>query len=155
MADEGRVTVTVKGDGGAPWIVYRGNTNAEVLALMNDQDGANVGRLAAQISGELHSFVNLERGGVATKDARIEQAVTSPTPPQFAQQSQQGFAAAATTPPPAFAQQAAPAAGPVAPVCQHGPMTYREGTSARGPWKAYFCPTPKGTPGQCPAQFQR
>ena len=39
--------------------------------------------------------------------------------------------------------------------CAHGAMVYREGTSAKGPWKAYFCPTPKGTPGQCAAEFQR
>nr|SBO90589.1 Phage protein [Nonomuraea gerenzanensis] len=24
--------------------------------------------------------------------------------------------------------------------CQHGEMTYRTGTSAKGAWKAYFCP---------------
>lgn len=53
-------------------------------------------------------------------------------------------------------QQAAPSfANPAtaAPACQHGPMVYREGQSAKGPWKAYFCPTPKGTPGQCDAKF--
>ena len=36
-----------------------------------------------------------------------------------------------------------------APTCVHGPRTYRTGTSTRGPWAAWFCPTPKGTPGQC------
>ncbi len=40
-----------------------------------------------------------------------------------------------------------------APTCQHGAMTHRTGTSARGDWTAYFCPTPKGTPGQCKAIF--
>jgi hypothetical protein len=61
-------------------------------------------------------------------------------------------------PPPAFApqQQAAPAApqGP-APSCVHGQMQYRTGNGAKGPWQAYFCPTPKGTPNQCQAQFIR
>jgi hypothetical protein len=37
--------------------------------------------------------------------------------------------------------------------CKHGPMTKREGQSPKGPWKAYMCPTPKGTPDQCPADF--
>ena len=37
--------------------------------------------------------------------------------------------------------------------CAHGAMTARSGQSARGPWKAYMCPTPKGTPDQCKAQF--
>lgn len=29
--------------------------------------------------------------------------------------------------------------------CAHGDRTYRDG----GRWKAWFCPSPKGTPGQC------
>ena len=37
--------------------------------------------------------------------------------------------------------------------CIHGPMTKREGSSAKGPWKAFMCPTPKGTPDQCDAVF--
>lgn len=53
---------------------------------------------------------------------------------------------------PAAAPAAAPAGGKT---CAHGEMTYREGQSARGPWKGYFCPTPKGTPGQCKAEFLR
>lgn len=38
--------------------------------------------------------------------------------------------------------------------CIHGPMTYREGTGARGPWKGWFCPEPKGSPNACKAVFQ-
>lgn len=37
--------------------------------------------------------------------------------------------------------------------CPHGLMTFREGVSARGAWKGYFCPLPKGAPGQCKAEF--
>ena len=72
-------------------------------------------------------------------------------PPAFAQQTQQQYAQAATAGAPAPA-----AAGGAAPqFCSHGAMTYREGQGAKGPWKAYFCPTPKGTPNQCQAQFIR
>jgi hypothetical protein len=39
--------------------------------------------------------------------------------------------------------------------CKHGEMTFRNGTSAKGPWKGYFCPSPKGTPDQCEPQFIR
>ena len=39
------------------------------------------------------------------------------------------------------------------PTCNHGSMTYREGVSAKGPWKAYMCPAPKGAPDQCKAVF--
>lgn len=39
--------------------------------------------------------------------------------------------------------------------CKHGEMTFRTGQSAKGPWKGYFCPSPKGTPDQCEPQFIR
>lgn len=37
--------------------------------------------------------------------------------------------------------------------CNHGAMTPRTGSGAKGPWKGYFCPTPKGTPDQCSPVF--
>jgi hypothetical protein len=54
--------------------------------------------------------------------------------------------------PPVPAQQAPPSD---APSCVHGAMIRRTGTHAtRGPWAGWFCPTPKGTPDQCKAQFE-
>lgn len=59
----------------------------------------------------------------------------------------------------AVIKQAFPGATPVAspagdaPSCVHGPMTFRTGQGAKGPWKGYFCPTPKGTPNQCDPIF--
>lgn len=41
------------------------------------------------------------------------------------------------------------------PACKHGPMVARSGQGAKGPWSGHFCPTPKGTPDQCPPQFAR
>ena len=35
------------------------------------------------------------------------------------------------------------------PACKHGNMTHRSGTGAKGPWRAWMCPAPKGTPDQC------
>ena len=82
------------------------------------------------------------------------QAPAQPTPDAWAQQAQQG-------PPPAWAGQA-PAAAPApaaagGKVCAHGPMTFKQGVSNKTgkPWSAWFCPTPKGTPGQCEAEFVR
>jgi hypothetical protein len=41
-----------------------------------------------------------------------------------------------------------------APGCKHGPMIYRESKpGAAKAWRAYFCPTPKGTPDQCEPQW--
>lgn len=33
--------------------------------------------------------------------------------------------------------------------CPHGWMQLKSGNGAKGPWSAYMCPTPKGTPDQC------
>ena len=33
--------------------------------------------------------------------------------------------------------------------CRHGAMSFREGTSAKGPWKGYMCAAPKGAPDKC------
>lgn len=60
---------------------------------------------------------------------------------------------------PAPAAWDAPAAAPAAfgaaatQMCDHGPMTPRTGVGAKGPWRGWFCPTAKGTPGQCKAIF--
>ena len=39
------------------------------------------------------------------------------------------------------------------PQCEHGDRTYKTGTGAKGPWAAWFCGTPKGTPDQCAPQW--
>lgn len=46
--------------------------------------------------------------------------------------------------------------GPTSKTCSHGLMSKRVGAGAKGPWKAYMCPSPKGTPDQCePAWVRR
>lgn len=47
------------------------------------------------------------------------------------------------------AAPAAAAAEPGAKVCKHGPMSFKTGTSARGPWQGYMCPSPKGAIDKC------
>ena len=56
--------------------------------------------------------------------------------------------------------QPAAAPAPAGQSCVHGAMTYREAkqfVTKNGQqvpkWKGYFCPTPKGTAGQCEPQF--
>jgi hypothetical protein len=46
---------------------------------------------------------------------------------------------------------AAPTVAPVGSgnICKHGPMTYKEGVSAKGPWKGYMCTAPKGAVDKC------
>lgn len=38
---------------------------------------------------------------------------------------------------------------PTSRTCKHGEMSKRTGSGAKGPWKAFMCPSPKGTPDQC------
>ena len=33
--------------------------------------------------------------------------------------------------------------------CKHGPMAYKTGTSSKGAWQGWMCPTPKGAPDKC------
>lgn len=42
-----------------------------------------------------------------------------------------------------------------APTCPHGVRKFGSGVGAKGPWAAYFCPSPKGTPGQCAPDWQK
>lgn len=51
---------------------------------------------------------------------------------------------------PSAPQQGAPSG---APMCAHGERNYVTGNGAKGPWKAWMCPTPKGTPGKCDPEW--
>lgn len=44
-------------------------------------------------------------------------------------------------------------AGSASRTCIHGVMTKRAGEGQYGPYKAFMCPTPKGTPDQCKAIY--
>ena len=33
--------------------------------------------------------------------------------------------------------------------CKHGAMSWKTGTSSKGPWQAWMCPTAKGAPDKC------
>jgi hypothetical protein len=39
--------------------------------------------------------------------------------------------------------------------CKHGSMQYKEGVSAKGPWKGYMCAAPKGAVDKCPTIWVR
>ena len=41
------------------------------------------------------------------------------------------------------------------PQCQHGAKTAKTGSSAKGPWRAWMCPAPKGDPSQCAPDWVR
>ena len=95
----------------------------------------------ADAVAHLEAAYNLAAGGVSVAPAAqpvpAQPVVTHATP-----------AAPATTTP------AAQPAASAAPSCHHGPLVYREAKPGSGKsWRGYFCPSPKGTPDQCPPQF--
>jgi hypothetical protein len=130
MSDDFRLQHSIKTQAG-DMLNVRGATPAEFetalqYAEQNIERIVNLGALARAV-------------GVAG-----DKGLTNPAP---AQQYQSPQAPTATWGAPQTAQ-------PPAPSCAHGAMTFR--TSKQGAakaWKAYFCPTPQGTPNQCEPQF--
>lgn len=85
---------------------------------------------------DLSSLINSVNGSL-----RSLPAASAPTVESVAQQ---------------FNTPAAPAPVVVegqAPTCKHGTMVFRAGTSARGPWRAWMCPAPKGAVDKCEPIF--
>lgn len=123
MTEEWRIQISPKTPSGA-LINIRGNTPEEISALIG-----GVQELAIEI-------LALEKvlGGVVTL-APLSTGTTTGFPTQ----------------PPA-SSPVLPASPPVAsgPTCIHGARKYKTGNSAKGPWTAWMCPTPKDTPDQCP-----
>lgn len=118
-------------------------TNPDQLDAALDALAARVARIAEVESAFKGAAVVAQQMAVTPVAAPPVEA--APPPPAWA----------ATAPPPA-----APAWGPptpaqpvAAPQCQHGARVARTGNSAKGPWRAWMCPTPKGTPGQCEPQW--
>lgn len=73
--------------------------------------------------------------------------------PSFEQAVSNITAGLGATPIASTPQTFTPSTAPVGRSCKHGPMTKRQGSSAKGPWKGWMCPTPKGTPDQCDPVF--
>lgn len=127
-ADEGKVTVTLKGgrDFDAPWVVIHGSDVSNALDQLSDV--------------KLPSL--LEKAWGAGKYFKMFGPAT-PTPAVPATPSGQPAAAAAGQ-------------GGMVKTCPHGQMQPKSGVSATGKaWSGYFCPTPRDTPGQCKPQFDK
>jgi hypothetical protein len=124
----------------APWLNFQAQDTAELQAQLREAFPT----AGAESYAELVAQAFLEYKGVLT--AAI--GLAAPAAPQGASIQSEG-------PAPQWATAAAPAANgaPPAPQCQHGEKVYRSGVGKNGPWTAWFCPSPKGTPGQCKAQF--
>jgi len=114
---------------------------------------------------ELISNINaLVAEGAADAIATLEQVLTGATPVQPSNSAVDivanalGGTVISETPTTGFAPvppppSAAPSTSAGQVSCSHGSMIGRKGNGAKGEWKGYFCPTPKGTPDQCQPQW--
>lgn len=131
-ASEGKITVTLKGGLGfdAPWIVIHAADAAEA---------------SSQLGSEMVELMNRVQGA-GKYFAGLYSPNTSTTPSASAAQPVSAPPAGATAPPSGETRS-----------CKHGAMTYKSGVAkASGkPWQAFMCPTPKGAPDQCEAQWIR
>lgn len=128
-AATGEITLTFKAGSGfeVPWIVVRTPDLASASDVLENQ-----------------SDVLKE---VMEKTARAGAFFASQMPAAAPRAAAAGNNAPAATP----ARQQAP--GGQSRQCKHGEMQYRSGSKNGRTWEAFMCPTPKGTPDQCRAEF--
>jgi hypothetical protein len=137
-----KITVTLKADGSAPWIVIHAASREEADSL-----------LSAVYSGEQN----------LAEHAAAASAVVTLSWSEEKKRHQEGAAvqtvqnAVSQQPPSGVYVPAQPTGGgiPNAPTCVHGEMVARSGNTNGRAWSGWFCPTPKNTPGQCAPQFNK
>ena len=105
-----------------------------VKVLLDVLDGTEpaADEALANVMNAFPSAVAVSAAGVGVQPSEVNWDSFQPTPP-----------------PVAIATQSA------ARQCPHGVMIQRKGQSAKGEWRAHFCPTPKDTPGQCSPSFAK
>jgi hypothetical protein len=125
-------------------ITVRGNDSTEFESNINALVGNGVNNSIAAME-ELFLGVQPSNSGVNTVVAALGGTVISQTPISA---PVAGFAPIV---PPTHAGGVT--AGTASRACIHGNMTKREGEGPYGHYKAFMCPTEKGTVGQCKAIY--
>lgn len=133
----------------ATWVVQVspriGNTLVNLRAETPDQ----MENLLTWVANNATNIANVEE--LLGAQATIAQVMPGSQNVQpSSQPSWGGQGSGAATPPPAQQQTQGPG-----PVCAHGPMEWKTGTSAKGPWKAWMCPAGKNDPYKCDPQWVR
>lgn len=120
---KGRISATVKGGNSyrSPWLVFEADTAPDLERLLSQ--GMDAG---------LHVLT-----------ARAARAFWSQNPEDQVQPRQGGGGGGQRQP----VQQLPP--GVQQKRCDHGDMTFRTGTSSKGPWQGFFCPKDRNDPGRC------
>jgi hypothetical protein len=101
---------------------------------------SDVRELEAGLADISMNALNIITTGKELTQGSVAPAAVSPTVAGIAAQ----FNAAPVAAP---AVTSAPAAA--GNTCKHGPMSYKTGVSAKGPWQGWMCPTPKGALDKC------
>lgn len=131
MSDSDKVTITLKADGGAPWIVVHAATAEESHGIL---DGIIGGAQSIAEHAALAADVFAKVWAEQKQSNPVEAVRRNVGEPSHATQAREAFASAAPQ-------------GEIY-TCVHGERVFRE-SSPPGKWAAQFCPTEKGTPGQC------
>jgi hypothetical protein len=125
-------------------------TPAGTLINAKGHDDQSFSMALAIVHDHMKTIVELEQLAAAVKNVAAVMPVASVTTlPNAAPAAPAGDGW--DSPAPAFAQAQVPS-------CKHGPRTgrngvYKSGARAGQPYKAWFCPSPKGTPDQCSPMF--
>lgn len=136
------LTITYKaGEGGyksdCPWIVLHVDSIEEALRLHSiDPKGKGLADLFAVVAKASRKFHELYD----------ESSPTTTAKPQLSPEGKMQNVPAPTAP---------PASAGDTQTCQHGQREYKFGESAKGPWRAWMCPLPKGDPAQCKPNWIR
>ena len=102
----------------------------DVDVILNTMTASFIGSVVPSPTQTRAEYANLDAANARVAAAFPGSTVVNPTPPGYGN-----------------------ASAPAGRECMHGPMTRREGAGAKGPWKGFMCPTPKGTPDQCEPVF--
>lgn len=133
-----KVTVTFKGGSGydAPWIVVHANDLQDAHDQVSGDNAVTLASLMTQVQKAGGHFAGLY-----------------PTKAPVAAGGGSAPAANPSAPP----RGAVSAPGGESRQCKHGEMTFKTGFSAKTnkTWSAFMCPSPKGTPDQCDAEWLR
>lgn len=166
MSDESNAPITVTIKGGAnfrdPWIVVRADTADGAAAELLNIAEAGLYQAAADAAALFQGAVTVT-STPAGSDAPTQVPQAGPTTParqdtQPAQQAGSSYArrkASAGTGGRGGQPDNNVSPGVTPEPCHHGDRVYRSGNGAKGPWQAWFCPSPKGTPDQCQAMWVR
>ena len=100
---------------------------------------ADVRELEAGLADVSMNALNIIATGRELTQGSVAPAAISPAVSNIAAQFNATPVAAPVTSAPAAAGNS----------CKHGPMTFKNGVSAKGPWQGWMCPTPKGAPDKC------